>query len=47
MNHRAREWLWEQPRERFDRCLTILSVLGETKVFLFWSWDWVKEKESG
>jgi len=35
-----REWLLEQPPERFDRCLAILSVLGETKVYLFWSRDW-------
>lgn len=36
-----REWLRVQRRERFGRCLAILSVLGETKAYLFWSRDWL------
>ena len=42
-----RDWLWEQPRESLAKSLRILSVLSETKVYLFWSRDWVEEKESG
>ena len=41
------EWLANQPRERLARCLSILSVLGETKVYLFWSRDWMEERENG
>ena len=36
-----REWLRDQPRERFARCLSILSVLSETKVYLYWCRDWL------
>ena len=36
-----KEWLWKQPADRFGRCLSILSVLSETKVYLFWSRDWL------
>jgi len=36
-----RIWLHEQPRERFARCLSILSVLSETKVYLYWCRDWL------
>jgi len=35
-----REWLWEQPRDRLSRCLRILSILSETKVYLYWCRDW-------
>ena len=40
-----REWVWSQPRERLSRCLSILNVLSETKVYLFWSRDWLGEGE--
>ena len=36
-----KRWLSEQPRERLARCLSILSVLSETKVYLYWSRDWI------
>jgi len=42
-----KEWLWNQPRERFARVLSILSVLSETKVYLYWCRDWMEEKELG
>lgn len=31
-----REWLWKQVPSRLAKCLAILSVLSETKVYLFW-----------
>jgi len=37
-----REWLHNQPRKRFARCLSILSVLSETKVYLYWCRDWIE-----
>ena len=40
-----RDWIAVQPRERLARCLSILSVLSETKVYLFWSRDWMEEKK--
>jgi len=43
----CKEWLWNQPRERFARVLSILSVLSETKVYLYWCRDWMEEKELG
>ena len=38
------EWLWEQDREGLAKCVRIPSVLSETKVYLFWSRDWMEEK---
>lgn len=34
-----RDWVATQPRERLSHCLSIFSVLRETKVYLFWSRD--------
>jgi GNAT superfamily N-acetyltransferase len=42
-----REWIWEQPRERLARCLSILSVLSETKVYLYWCRDWIEGELDG
>ena len=38
-----REWVAAQPRERFARSLAILSILSETKVYLYWSRDWMED----
>jgi len=42
-----REWLWGQPPGRLSRCLAILSVLAETKAYLFWSRDWLEVERDG
>ena len=36
-----RDWLYRQPRERLAHSLVILSVLNETKVYLYWCRDWL------
>jgi len=41
-----REWVAAQPRERFARSLAILSVLSETKVYLYWCRDWFEDEYS-
>ena len=40
-----RDWLDAQKPERLARCLTILSILDETKAYLYWCRDWVKGVE--
>ena len=42
-----REWLWEQDRENMAKSIRILSVISETKVYLFWSRDWMEEDKDG
>ena len=37
-----REWLWTRDLPRLAKCLHIISVLSKTKVYLFWSRDWLK-----
>ena len=37
-----REWLWRQDLHRLAKSLRILSVLSETKVYLFWCRDWIE-----
>ena len=37
-----REWLWTRDLPRLAKCIHIISVLSETKVYLFWSRDWLK-----
>ena len=41
-----REWLWSRDLPRLAKCIHILSVLSETKVYLFWCRDWI-EREGG
>jgi len=41
-----REWLHDQPTERLDRCLSILSVLNQSKAYLYWCRDWQEEGEA-
>jgi ABC-type lipoprotein export system ATPase subunit/GNAT superfamily N-acetyltransferase len=36
-----REWLSEQQIERLCRCLTILSILNQSKAYLYWCQDWL------
>lgn len=38
------EWLSEQPLARLGRCLAILSVLNQTKAYLYWCRDWVSDE---
>jgi len=40
-----RKWLWEQDLQSLAKRLQILSVLSETKVYLFWSRDWMGVKQ--
>jgi ABC-type lipoprotein export system ATPase subunit/GNAT superfamily N-acetyltransferase len=42
-----REWLWEQDLQSLAKRLQILSILSETKVYLFWSRDWIYPPEGG
>jgi hypothetical protein len=37
-----REWLWEQNLRSLAKRLHTLSILSETKVYLFWSRDWME-----
>ena len=37
-----KEWLWTRDLTRLARCLHIISILSETKVYLFWSRDWLE-----
>ena len=37
-----REWLWTRGLPRLAKCLHIVSVLSETKVYLFWSREWLE-----
>jgi len=39
-----REWLYVQPRERLARSLAILSVLNQSKAYLYWCRDWIEEE---
>ncbi len=43
-NAKFREWLSEQPLARLGRCLSILSVLNQTKAYLYWCRDWVSDE---
>ncbi len=45
--HEMRDWLWEQDLEGLAKSLRILSVLSETKVYLFWSRDWTEDGKDG
>ena len=38
-----RKWLWNQGRESLAKTIRILSILSETKVYLFWTRDWMGE----
>jgi len=38
-----RKWLWNQDLPSLAKRLKTLSVLSETKVYLFWSQGWLKE----
>lgn len=40
--HEMRDWFWKQDITRLAKCLKILSVLSETKVYLFWCQDWME-----
>ncbi|HUS78366.1 MAG TPA: GNAT family N-acetyltransferase, partial [Patescibacteria group bacterium] len=40
-----REWMHEVPRERLGRSLAILSVLNQSKAYLYWSRDWLEEED--
>jgi len=40
-----KDWLSKQPWDRLSRCLSILSILSETKVYLFWSRDWLDDNK--
>ena len=37
-----RKWLWEQDLRSLAKRLQILSILSETKVYLFWNRDWLE-----
>jgi len=39
-----RKWLWEQDLQSLAKRLQILSVLSETKVYLFWCRDWLEAR---
>jgi len=39
-----RDWLHEAPRERLGRVLATLSVLGQSKAYLYWSQDWLDDE---
>ena len=39
-----RKWLWEQDLRSLAKRLQILSILSETKVYLFWSRDWLEAR---
>jgi len=39
-----REWLWNQGRKSLAKTIRIISILSETKVYLFWSRDWVEDE---
>jgi len=41
------EFIRVQPPERLARCLKVLSVLNETKAYLYWCRDWLEQKEDG
>jgi len=38
-----RDWVSTQPRERLARCLAVLSVLNQSKAYLYWCRDWEAE----
>jgi len=39
-----REWLSKQPLPRIGRCQNILSILNQTKAYLYWCRDWVSNE---
>jgi hypothetical protein len=38
------EWLMEQPPESLAKTLSTLSILSQSKAYLYWCMDWMEEK---
>ena len=41
--HEMREWIWSRDLKGLARCLKIINILSETKVYLFWCRDWLEK----
>jgi len=39
------KWLYERSPEGLDSCLSILSVLNQSKAYLYWCRDWLSQSE--